>query len=289
MAKKIVYPDIEPVFHELKIDEKVGNYIDKYMSESDVETSINVKVDDFDGPLDLLLHLVKTARINIEDIFVSKITDQYLTIIADLGSADLEKASEFIEIASILIEIKSKALLPRPEVVEDEKDPQKELIRRIEEYKLYKEACTKLKEQEAVGMYFKDPDSKVGDSRIILKDMTMDGLVKAMQKLFLKLENKPQPEKERKIALDRFTVADKITSIRDIVLVKDEVNFFELFDSDYTKTEIISTFQAILELLKMQIVVAVQQEIYGDINIRRKEGVENLNTDTLLIENPIEY
>ncbi len=224
----------------------------------------------FDGPLDLLLTLIKAAKIRIEDIFVSQITEQYLEYMQEIRDVDLEKASEFIEMAAWLLEIKSKSLLPKPkEEIPEEEDPQKQLIRKLEEYKLYKEASQKMKEQEVVGMHYREPDASVGKTHFLLKDMTMDGLMHALQKMFLKLEKRALIPTERKITLDRFTVADKISHIKDFMHMRDVAKFTDLFEDDYSKSEIITTFQALLELLKAQFVTAHQEETFGEITLKK--------------------
>ncbi len=234
------------------------------------ETSYKIKLDQFEGPLDLLLHLIKQAKIQIQDIFVSQITEQYLEYINENKDVDLENESEFIEMAAWLIEIKSKSLLPKPkEEVPEEEDPQKQLIQRLEEYKLYKEACEKMKEQETVGIHYRAPDPTVGEPRFVLKDMTMDGLMKALRKMFLKMEKRSITQKERHITLDRFTVAEKMSHIKDFMLLRDTARFDELFEDDYSKSEIITTFQALLELLKLQFVTAEQREIFGEILLKK--------------------
>ena len=275
-VKKIAEFEI-PQPRPLVIDEKVGAYIEKLKAEpNEFNGPLDIKIDDFEGPLDLLLHLVKLAKISIEDIFVSKITEQYLLMMQSITETDLEKASEFIEIAAILIEIKSKSLLPKPELeIPDENDSKKELIRRLEEYKLYKQAGEKMKDIETVGIFYKEPDSTATDPHVVLRDMTMEGLLSAMQKLLFKMETRATFTPPRKITLDRFTVADKVGHIRDIMMFREEVNFVELFEADYTKSEIITTFQALLELLKMQAVYADQVETFGDIIIKRREQDES--------------
>jgi len=261
---------------QLSIDEKTNAYIEKLTSDNEVEfvSPVTVKLDDFDGPLDLLLFLVKKEKVSIEDVFISKITDQYIQIIKQSEHLDLETASEFIEIAAILLEIKAKALLPQQILPQtDETDSKKELIRRLEEYRLYKEASEKLKQFETTGMFFKPPDSSLTDPTVILKDMTMEGLLKAINKMFLRLEQKGAADTgSKKIVLDRFTVSEKIDHIKDFLTVRKKASFFELFeDENYSKSEIITTFQALLELLKTQEVEAEQQEVYGDIIIKRRE------------------
>lgn len=239
--------------------------------------SYEVHLENFDGPLDLLWFLIRRSKIDINEIFVSQITEQYLASMSQIESLDLDRASEFIEVAACLIEIKSKALLPRPPVIEDpEDDPEKTLIRRLEEYRIYKEASAKIKEIETTGQHYRLPDSSVGKPRLVLADMTMDGLVEALRKMFIKLEVKAKANQERNIKKDRFTVADKFNQIREYYEDAETVNFTELFDDTYTKSEIITTFQAMLELLKVQFFKAEQKEVFGEILLHRvREGEKN--------------
>jgi len=273
---------------ELILDEKTSGYIEKLKATPDREFlgPIDVKIDDFEGPLDMLLHLVKQARVDIKDVFVSKIIDQFLSVLNQLDKIDLEKASEFISIASIFIEVKAKSLLPTNEFDKPEEDSGKrELIRKLEEYKLFKEISEKMKQQETVGLFYKPPESYTTDTIEVLKDMTPLGLLKAMQKLFSRLEKRPDVSATKQIALDRFTVADKINDIKSLLQVRNEVSFFELFDSGYSKLEIITTFQALLELLKLQLAHAEQKETYEDIIISKREPdetvVDLVNNDVL--------
>lgn len=257
----------------MKEKDDIQKYIDS-ISGTDLydADSFNVKIDNFDGPLDLLWFLIRRSKIDVNDIFVSDITEQYLQSISDLSSLDLEKASDFIEIAACLIEIKSKAMLPKiapPQ--EEEESPERELIRRLEEYRLYKEASVKMKEHETVGLHFRDPDSHVGKPRLVLNDMNISGLVGALQKLFGKLEQKAKDNQTKSIRRDRFTVVDKINQIKEVFALNDVVKFEDLFDSDYNKSEIITTFQAMLELLKDQFFTAEQDHPFGEIILHRKK------------------
>lgn len=249
--------------------------VNKTLQEAIEETSsYHVVLSNYDGPLDLLLDLVKRAKIRIEDIFISNITEQYLQAMEQLDELDMDEAADFIEIAATLLEIKSRALLPRPEVIESpEDDPKTELINRIEEYRLFKEAAEKMREQEIINMHYRAPDDSVGQPRLVLKDMTTDGLVKALKKMFEKLGTRQKVFKTRKIDLDPFTVAEKMDFIRHAVDVRESVTFDELFDEDFTINEIVTTFMALLELLKNQVVRAEQKEIFDIITItKRREG-----------------
>ena len=253
----------------VKLD-KLGEQILENAEEND---AYKFKLENFDGPLDLLLHLIRVAKVDIRDIFVSKITEQYMQYMDDIDNIDVEKASEFISMAATLLEIKSKKLLPKPaEVVVDEEDPEQRLIRQIEEYKLFKEASEKLKAIEDVDRLYKQPDDSVGEYRYELPDkLSLSLLTEAFYKLLQRQTIKAQEITERKIIKDRFTVAQKIAQIKDDLISRKHFKFSELFESDYSKSEIINTFLAVLELLKGQLITATQTSVYGDIEIFKKE------------------
>lgn len=255
--------------------------IEKYISSlSDADAfnndSYHVQLDYFEGPLDLLLFLVKRTKIDITEIKISMITDQYISMMSQIDSVDLERATDFLEVAATLLEIKAKSVLPKPVIeVPDEDDPEKLLLRRLEEYKLYKEASKKMKEYETIGLHYRDPDKSVGKPRLVLADMNKDGLMEALRKMFMKLEQRAEQNKERSIVRDRFTVAEKINEIMEAFEENETYSFYELFDSDYNKSEIITTFQAMLELLKNQFFIAEQSEIFGDIILKKVREVQN--------------
>lgn len=239
-----------------------------------------IKLSSFEGPLDLLLHLIKEAKIDIHDIFVSEITEQYLSLMSEANDLDVEKASEFIDMAATLLEIKSKKLLPKITTNEevDEEDPEQKLIRQIEEYKLFKEASEKLKVIEDVNKFYRKPDESVGDFRYVLPDsLDLDAMIDAFTKVMQKMKVKAEVPIERKIEKDRFTVAQKIAQIKDTLLEKKKFKFSELFEADYSRSEIINTFLAVLELLKSQLISAKQDGTFCDIEIYKKEENTNAN------------
>ena len=236
---------------------------------------ISVKLSAFEGPLDLLLHLIKCAKIEIKDIFVSQITEQYLQLMEDMSGLDLNAASEFIEMAAYLIEIKSRSLLPKhAEEVAVADDPEKELIHRLEEYKLFKEASEKLQLYDNVNRFWREPDQSLSRGNFVLGDMCAVDLVGALSKILAKMERRSIVLASRKLEKDRFTVSDKIGHIKDYLITRKKVVFAELFEADYTKSEVITTFLALLELLKNQFVTAKQAEVYGDIVIERTDNEE---------------
>lgn len=239
--------------------------------------SYHVVLANYDGPLDLLLDLVKREKIDIQDIFISDITDQYLTAMEQIDELDMEQASDFIVVAATLLEIKSRRLLPKTEEpleATEEEDPEKELITRLEEYKLYKEAAEKMREQEILNMHFRAPDDSVGQPRLVLKDMTTNGLMNALRKLFDKIGERQQLTKVKMIERDPFTVEEKKEFIRERFKIAESCTFDELFDEDYTIGEVVTTFSALLELVKVQEVGVRQEDIFATITIvKRSEAV----------------
>lgn len=237
-----------------------------------------VHIENFEGPLDLLLYLIKEAKIDIKDVFVSKVTEQYLIYMSDIGMLDMEKASEFLEIAATLLEIKSNSLLPKIEdVLYDAEDPAQKMIRQLEEYKLFKETGDKLKTFENVNRYYKTPDDSVYNVKVVLKDMNLDGLLNAFSKLLTKVQQKQRDiDEPKEIQRDPFTVDDKITFIKNVLYKRHEVSFIDLFSADVSVKEIIATFQALLELIREQFVTVIQKSVFDDIliTITEDEPVE---------------
>lgn len=242
----------------------------------DSEVDYTTVLDNFEGPLDLLLYLINKEEIAIEDIFVSQVTEQFLTYMQGLPYLDMEKASEYLNIAATIIDIKARSLVPPLEDYFDEddygyeEDPKDALIRALNEYKMIKEEADKLKERETVGYFFKAPDKDIGELQVKYKDFTLDGLVDAFTKLMLKRESErasAPPPKE--IPREAFTVRDRIHYIRNAFDTKDCVNFEDLFEPHAPKSEIVTTFQALLELLKHQYLTVEQNGLFAPITIRK--------------------
>lgn len=236
------------------------------------ETAYRFKLDDFEGPLDTLLFLIRKSKVSIEDVKISEITEQYLELMKQIDTVDLDKASEFITMAALLLEIKSKSLLPKPPEPEPNvEDEEKELKRQIKMYALYKEAAEKMKMSETEDIFYRSPDPSVGEPRLVITDMNKTGLMEALKKMFVKLEERAALQKERHIVMDRFTVAEMTEIIKNKLQTNEKLSFFSLFDVDYTKSEIITTFQAILELIKNQFLIAEQNSLFDDIIIHKVE------------------
>ena len=260
-----------------KVDETVTKIV---VSANDMQkfensSAYKIKLENFEGPLDLLLYLIKDSKVEIEDIKLAEVTDQYLEYMEDLDSIDMEKAAEFIDIAATLLEIKSKHLLPQENVeIPDEQDDEKLLLMRLKEYKLFKEAGEKLKLQENVNRLYKMPDEKVNDFRIILKQMNVENLVNAFAKMLSRASLETAIEETKTIERDRWTVEEKEFEIKTLITQKDSLKFSEIVGDDFTRGEIITTFMALLELLKRQQICVSQDEQFGEILILKGENLE---------------
>ncbi|MBE5746449.1 MAG: hypothetical protein E7359_04100 [Clostridiales bacterium] len=256
-----------------KLNENENN-----VSVTENSSGYSVKIDVFEGPLDLLLHLIKDAKLDIQTIKLSEITGQYLEYINTLDLLNMENAAEFLEVAATLIEIKSKKILPREEEeIVDEEDPETLLKRRLEEYKLFKDASEALKEIENVNKLYKQPSKEAGEYRIVLKQMNIDNLIKAFSTLLIKTQESSVEHNERTIERERFTVEEKIFEIKSLLINCEKISFNALIDEDFTRSEVINLFLALLELLKRQYITVEQDGNYAEIQIFRNDEGEKLD------------
>ncbi len=248
--------------------------------------SYNVKIEVFEGPFDLLFHLIEKNKLDIYDIPMTEITDQYISYIEELEEMNLDITSEFLVMAATLIEIKSKMLLPI-QVAEDKQlgiediDPRSELVRRLLEYRKYKAAAEELKdkEQRYQRIYFKPKEEIIFDeieepfSNLDCID-TKD-LLLALRKCIEKKSKTVSPEKNiREMQRDTITIDDKINTILSLLSSSNKILFQNMFSNLSTKLEIITTFLALLELIKLKKVAAKQSTAYKDIIIELRNTEE---------------
>lgn len=244
------------------------------------EDDYKFKLEQFEGPLDLLLHLIKVTKIDVRDIFLSNITEQYLDMVNNIEDIDIEKASEFINMSATLLEIKSRHLLPVENEDVEEEDPEQRLIRQIEEYKIFKEQGEVLAKIEDIDRFYKSPDNTVGEFKYELPDkLSSAALVRVFTEMMQKVSVKAEVVQEKKIVKDRFTVAQKISQIKDTLLTKKEFKFRDMFEESYSRSEVINTFLALLELLKRQYITVVQNGLFDDIDIVRNDDIDSILTE----------
>ena len=236
----------------------------------EINDKMSFTLENFTGPLDLLLSLIKKSKLEIEEIEISKLTEQYLEVMKDLSTVDLESASEFIEYAAILIEIKSKKLLPKVQVEEDDEFDEEYMLKlRLREYQLFKEVNEKLKNLESNDKFYKQPEKEANKYRIVIKDMQLDMLLDAFVGIMHKVNKVEKSKESKEIAKESYTVEQKIASIKDTLISRNKLKFTELFLETSSKDEVVTTFMALLELIKMQVIKVSQDNLFADIHIEK--------------------
>ncbi len=234
--------------------------------------SYKIKLDIFEGPLDLLLYLVKKDHLNIYDIPIAAVTQQYLQYLELMRLLDLNIAGEFLVMASTLIHIKSKMLLP-PEPSEEDKqmeeeDPRLELVRKLLEYQKYKELAAALRQKEInrQNVFTRIPVQTQENGGVYFEASLFD-LISAFSKALKEIPK----ELFYEVIKDEFTVEEKIHDLLHLFLGKPAVFLFELFVMAKTKLEMVVTFLAVLELIRLKEIVVVQKEAFGEIQVMRNQ------------------
>lgn len=229
---------------------------------------IEFRINDFEGPLDLLLHLIKESKMDIMNIEIESITKQYVDFIQKQEKMNLEVSSEYLVLASELIEIKSKMLLPNNKIDEEEEiDPRTDLVNRLLEYQAYKDITRVLQEKELLrkDIFTKLPENfnnYVEEVHEIHADVTLDDLISAFQKYYQrKLDNKPL---KTKVTINEISVSSRRSEIKHLLKKKSRMSFFELFPI-VTKEYIVATFLAILEMAKNREIRIIQEDNFDDI------------------------
>lgn len=245
-------------------------------------SAIDVKLNVFEGPLDLLLHLIEKNKVNIYDIPIVTITEQYLEYVNNMEEEDLDVMSEFLVMAATLIKIKSRMLLPKDEETEeDEEDPREELVRRLLEYKMYKYAAGELKDLELEGnkAFFKkatipaevkNVKQDVDPYELISKaDIDLQKLNEIFKSVMRKQVDKVDPirSKFKEIEREEISLEEKMAEVREQVRGLEGINFRTLLEMQASKMNVIVTFLAILELMKIGAITIKQEEIFGEIVI----------------------
>lgn len=230
-----------------------------------------IHISQFDGPLDLLLHLIEKAELDIKDVFVSEITSEFLKFIDQLDELDMEQASSFISVAATLLYMKSRSLFPTVSRQEEsEKDPGELLIRQLKEYKVFKQASEtmRLLAHNANSMYSKLPEEfPVPPPEILLKNTTVQRLFDAMLAAIRAKENLPQNEYTHEVTADEFTIRSCSKKIRYALRVHSKGIKFSDIIHDASKGEIIVTFMALLEMIADGEIRLLQKSYCDEIEV----------------------
>jgi segregation and condensation protein A len=231
---------------------------------------MKIRLDIFEGPLDLLLYLIKKDHLNIYDIPISVVVGQYLQFLELMKFLDINIASEYMVMAATLINIKSKTLLPKdptPEVPEE--DPREELVKKLLEYEKFKEAAQFLKEKEKERLKYVTRSGSDNQEKEVFLEASIFDLISAFKGALKEVPRDIFFE----IIKDEFTVEQKIHDLLHLFLVKETVSLDELFSSAKSKLEIVVIFLAILELIRLREIVAVQKVLFGQILIARRQNI----------------
>jgi segregation and condensation protein A len=232
-----------------------------------------VKLEVFEGPLDLLLYLIKMDEVDIYDISIERITQQYLEFMEAFKVLDLEVAGEFVVMAANLIYIKSRSLLPAhvqpPEEEAEEDDPRWDLIRQLVEYKKFKDAAAQLSQREIEqgNLFTRLPDNPEQMMERPLGEVSVFDLINAFNKVLKRIE--ARSEDLREIFAENFTVSDKIDLILKLAASGVPLKFTELFANAASRTEVVVTFLALLELVRLKQLRLTQEEVFGEIELRK--------------------
>ncbi len=228
---------------------------------------MKIRLDIFEGPLDLLLYLIKKDHIDVYDIPIANVVEQYLEFLELMQILDINVASEYMVMAATLINIKSKMLLPQEKPEEEpEEDPREELVRKLLEYEKFKEAAGYLKDKERQRLkYVSRPQVERKDEAYF--EASIFDLINAFKAA---LKEVPK-DMFLEVIKDEFTIEEKMHDILHLLIEREKVSLAELFASSRSKLEIIVSFLAILELIRMKEIAAIQQDLFSSIMITRRE------------------
>lgn len=247
--------------------------------------ALEIHLQSFDGPLDLLLYLIQKNKVDIYDIPIFEITQQYLAYLREMENMNMDIASEFIVMAATLINIKARMLLPIEKTEEEEEeDPREALARRLAEYQRYKQAANSFKHLLPPVdrlVIIRKPEPIRGERPIpppeeLLKDVTLKQLYDLCRKAVISKEDSVDPIRSSFKAVEReiYTVEEKIDMLSDMLSLLEEVRFYNLKERSHSKEEAITYFQAMLELSRMNLVTLSQEKDFGDIIMRNKREEE---------------
>jgi len=239
--------------------------------------ALKVFLDTFEGPLDLLLYLIRKQNLNILDVPIADITDQYVNYINLMKELELELAGEYLLMAAMLAEIKSKMLLPLFEEIEDEEDPRAELVRRLLEYERYRKASEELNKLKRLerDVFVTGVESSHLAQPIELPDISLQELLLSFQEVLKRAEMFTTLH----VLKEPLSVRERMTTILEKLKNKDFLDFTELFDLEEQKTGLVVTFLAILELMKESLIEIVQTKAYGIIHVKALLSDNETNTE----------
>ena len=267
-------------------DESLSPVEENASKSLDSLNGFHFKLPVFEGPLDLLLHLIRDQKIDIYDIPIIQITQQYMGYVELLQELDLEIAGDFLVMASTLIHIKSRMLLPPDEKEQEEpvEDPRAELVQRLLEYQAFKESSSLLRKREDIWKHVfrrsaPDSDEMEFEPEPVLFEATAFDLISAFKKLLEKA-----PEQALEITRETLTVTDKINYIVERLANEDGLRFEDLFENGCTKLLLLVTFLALLEVVRLGLVKIYQEKEFGQIWVLNPQQETGEASDSIYVE-----
>jgi segregation and condensation protein A len=235
--------------------------------------SYHIKLSQFEGPLDLLLHLINKAKIDLQDIFISEITQQYLSYMDEIGEVDMDRASDFLNMASTLLFIKSRSLLPRHAEEQDseEIDPEQDLIEKLRAYKAFKDVSEELRVmQEAAGAYYYRLPEELPDlvSPVVWEDVEVRALYQAFCEILARNKERTPLFEKVEVLQDSYSVRLQTKKILGLLRAHKEIRFVELFEENASAMEIAVTFLALLQLWHTDKLLIDQKTSFGEIFVK---------------------
>lgn len=240
--------------------------------DSHASSKIIFHLDDFDGPIELLVHLARVNGLDIFTLKIGQITDQYLEFMDNVDVKDLDTATDFVVMAATLLEIKARTLLPKDEEevgdeVDDILDEASEIERLMQEHVLFEQKAKEMKESETINRFYREPVYTEKDARLTIKNFNLEKLMEAYAKVLFNFTKEEEIIEVKQIERDEYTVASQLNYLVNELTDKKQISFFSIFDEVVTKSEIISTFLALLQLVSKQFACVVQEAENGDIII----------------------
>ena len=236
---------------------------------------------DFDGPLDMLVTMIHDQKIAIEDLFISEITSQYVEIIKNTPKEELDYdyAGDFITMAAELLYLKSIKTLPKDEEENSEPDERDLFILKVKEYQLMKEQAEKMRLLETTNRFYRPPEYDEKDYRVALVNFNLEKLMEAYARIVVRADVAQKEKIPKKVVREKFSVSEQIAHIESVAREKKEFTFTSLFEPDYDRNDIVTTFLAILELLSYQKLNVKQEELFGEIVLTYVEQSANVIVD----------
>lgn len=233
--------------------------------------ALEVFLEAFEGPLDLLLYLIKRQNVDIRDIPIAHITEQYMEYVELMKALQLELAAEYLVMAAMLAEIKSRVLLPRPPAEDDdEEDPRADLIRRLQEYEQFKQAAEDIDDLPRMGRDVHQASAKKPDMNIIKPEPEVD-----MKELLIALRDvlkRAEMFSSHQVKFEALSVRERMGKVLERISAQSFTDFAKLFDPEEGRSGVVVTFLAIMELAKESLLEIIQSDCYGPIHVRAKTG-----------------